>query len=446
MVVVLSWTCVPSSAAQDVEWEQLPLIPNSPATTAYGVAFFGDQETDVVWVSRNGPLRYAPEGSGTQWGDWNQLCSSCGGACNPTGGIITSSGTLLTVDPFNVDRLPLNGTWECNVGERGDPLFQTSLPGLQGVDGNGLVLSGGLGTYISDDDGRKDTWDEGGLPGGDAMTYDEVPVSDSLPNGRLLAGVLGGITISDDGGQTWNGAQGGYPGRIGFSFAFLPEPEHPYGGTLYAGMQDFALVEDSSATVYRSEDGGATWTLHYRFSPSALGLAGAAWVQIEATPDGVLWAGVSPLHGGSSPGSGAIARSEDGGETWELAQTGFDGWRIRSLDLGPNGRLYASTDVGLWRTVEPVFVAATDVPDEEPLELVVQPNPSRQLVTLELMGLQPERYQLVVVDSVGREVTRTELASGSSWRLDVSSWAPGVYHVRVGEGHAVEAASFTVVR
>ena len=48
---------------------------------------------------------------------------------------------------------------------------------------------------------------------------------------------------------------------------------------------------------------------------------------------------------------------------------------------------------------------------------------------------------LVVVDSLGQEVAR-----GSSWRLNVSAWAPGVYHARVVGDRQLGGVVFTVVR
>ncbi len=68
-------------------------------------------------------------------------------------------------------------------------------------------------------------------------------------------------------------------------------------------------------------------------------------------------------------------------------------------------------------------------------------------VTFELDGPHSGTWWLVVTDSVGREIARTELVAGSSWRVDVSSWAPGVYHAHVeGLREVAESVSFTVVR
>ena len=108
------------------------------------------------------------------------------------------------------------------------------------------------------------------------------------------------------------------------------------------------------------------------------------------------------------------------------------------------------------RSSEPVASwAVTTEPDAEPgaVRLRVSPNPSRQLVTVELAGIASPSAEVVIVDAQGREVARHELAGGSRWRLDVSGWAPGVYHARVvgdrrltGADLGFDAVAFTVVR
>ena len=121
--------------------------------------------------------------------------------------------------------------------------------------------------------------------------------------------------------------------------------------------------------------------------------------------------------------------------------------------VGPDGRLYiglvtaggeqAVYDKRTSEVVAPTMVARE--PEAGAFQLRVAPNPSQRLVTLELAGGVRRIHLLRVVDSIGREVARTELTTGSGWRVDVSTWAPGVYHARV-EGEEVEPVAFTVVR
>lgn len=163
---------------------------------------------------------------------------------------------------------------------------------------------------------------------------------------------------------------------------------------------------------------------------------------------------------------GPLWWTEDAGETWaqwaewdELAppEEVINGdARARWALVAPDGRLIvgvqsnnSTNSIFDKRSSEPVAswaVSSEPQIEKEETHLRVSPNPSRQLVRVELVGSPTASHQLVVVDSVGREVARTESSSGSRWRLDVSGWAPGVYHVRAGEGHVVDGVSFTVVR
>ena len=123
--------------------------------------------------------------------------------------------------------------------------------------------------------------------------------------------------------------------------------------------------------------------------------------------------------------------------------------------VGPDGRLYiglvtaggeqAVYDKRTSEVVAPTMVARE--PEAGAFQLRVAPNPSQRLVTLELAGGVRRIHLLRVVDSIGREVARTELRPSTCWTVDVSSWAPGVYHARVeGDELGVEPVSFTVVR
>ncbi|GAB5534236.1 MAG: hypothetical protein Rubg2KO_04850 [Rubricoccaceae bacterium] len=331
------------------------------------------------------------------------------------------------------------------------------MPGLAVPGGHGPIFAGfGLDLYRSDDDGKPGSWTTVGRTGGEALSFADVPPSDSLPDGRLLAGLWNGIAYSGDGGDSWTPAEDAYNGG-GFllvhSFAWMPEAEHPYGGVMLASVDDREFGRDSSGAVWRSEDGGATWDRWHRFSPSVYDLDDINTVHLLRTDNGILWAGLEHREGGPDPFEGSIARSFDGGLSWERADTGFGMFGVKDLVVSRDGRVYAATDGGLWRTVAPVGVAVDRQPEVEALGLTVHPNPSRQRVEIKLAGRdrQPEgrrsqRVEIVVVDAQGREVAYHDLASGSSWQLDVSGWAPGVYHARAGGDRQLKAVAFTVVR
>lgn len=441
-----------------VAWERLPLVPLRPQTQAHDVLFLdggADGDRSVVWVSGYGPLRYDPGGDGNWEGsDWARLCER---ACRSDDGLLTSEGSVLIGVPHKFYRRSPAGAWEYEVldGQGTFDLHQTALPALRNDRGHGAVFAGVRYAHRSDDDGRTGTWDRLGATGGELVTFGEVPPSSALPDGRLLAGVYNGVTYSDDGGRTWAPGAGayGFSRYIADSFTFVPDPAHPYGGAVLAGVDDLAFDRDSSATVYRSDDGGATWARAHRFSPSALGLANANEVQVLAAPDGVVWAAVTYTKGGLSRNrTGAIARSVDGGRTWAPAQDGYGGHGLLALVAGPDGRVYAGSEVGVWRTTVPVFAVAGEGGPEPPggLGLTVHPNPAggRAAVTLALAA--PAAVRVAVLDARGREVAVAwdgPARDGQRVEVATGGLAPGVYVVRaVAAGGARATARLTVVR
>ncbi len=333
-----------------------------------------------------------------------------------------------------------------------------TLPVYRDSTGRGYLFSG-FGDLVSrsDDDGARGTWAEVGQAGGEVVAFGEVPPSDALPEGQLLAAVWNGVTYSDDGGETWTPSQGAYGAArfIGTSFAFLPEPGHPYGGAVLAGIDDLEWGRDSTATVYRSDDGGATWTRIHRFSPARYGLDNLNEVELVVTPDGVVWAGLSHSLGGLSQNRpGAIARSFDGGETWEPAQNGYGLHGVEQLALARDGRLYAATVVGVWRTTAPVYAVAREsgapAPLADGLGVTVWPNPAASVATVSLRLAGPERVRVAVLDALGREVAVIHdgpTQNGQRFEIETASLTAGRYLVRLEAASGASAtAALTVVR
>lgn len=449
--------------SQPLEWEGLPVIEGRAAVGANDVGFVtGASGVDrVIWFSSYGPLFYAPGEPGVWEGsDW---INRCPGVCIAESGLVTPERTILygaAVGPTAIDRMPDAGASRerdvNNAGGGTETLIQSSLPSLAGADGNGYIFAAIQFAFRSDDDGRPGSWVRLGNTGGSAVTLGEVPPSPMLPDGRLLAGVYNGVTYSDDGGLNWTPSTGVYENAryVGYSFAFVPKAGHAYGGTVLAGIDDLVFGRDSTATIYRSDDGGRTWTRFHRFSPTALGLSNTNEVHLLTSPDGVVWAGVSPSRAGRDPQEGVVVRSSDDGATWQLVDNGWGGYRAGKLRLGPDGRLYAATDFGVWRTTTPAYAVSSDpeVSDKAGtgLNLHVSPNPVDDRVAAVLNLDAPQSVEVMLYDSAGREVRRVwQGPAGDMQRIEVetSTLSTGVYSVqaRTTEGE-VAAARFTVVR
>src|SRR5690606_26251468 len=102
--------------------------------------------------------------------------------------------------------------------------------------------------------------------------------------------------------------------------------------------------------------------------------------------------------------------SFDGGQTWAAAADtarGWGGYAVRELRVGRDGRLYAATDAGVYRTVEGVPVASEPGPaleEETGVRLEVRPNPARGRAEVVLTLARPAEVEASAYDVLGRRV------------------------------------------
>lgn len=459
--IVLASASSPARAqGSGVVWESLGTFEMSSSSRSYTIVFLPAEgpasadpaRDDIFNLSSRGIARYAPGEDNGEWGNWRMLCRLS--SCTSRGAISTSRGVLLGGHDFNVVRSTDRGqTWESNVtGTGADGFVEMTLPGFEGQ-----ILATFDFALRSSGDGARNTWQRLGTVGG-SPTEDviEVPPSPMLPGGRLLMGVWNGVTYSEDGGASWRPTSAyGQAAYIGFSFTFAPVAGHPYGGIVFAGLGDLRFYPGSYGTVARSDDGGLSWTVVHRFDPAAWAMNNVTRVEVLATPDGVLWAGLGDGTTGQGPTAlrlGAIVRSTDGGVTWEVAGTGYPGGGVNQLILARTGALYAATDRGVWRTTGPAFTVAGETSPAEapPFSVSVRPNPAGGRAEVVLSLSEAQAVRVSVFDVQGREVA--VLLDGSATAgerrlgVDTSAWPAGVYVVRVSAGAEVMSARLTVAR
>jgi hypothetical protein len=141
---------------------------------------------------------------------------------------------------------------------------------------------------------------------------------------------------SDDRGGVWRSLS-------------LPIADYPLIGSLAVDPADpeVLFVAGLSNTnqplpgLELSLDGGQTWTLKGQTVPE---LAGVRTLLLDPGARGRVIVGTQ---------AGAVFVGEDRGEVWRRLP-GLEGLRIWHLLLdGPNGRLYAATSDGVWRTALP---------------------------------------------------------------------------------------------
>ncbi len=326
--------------------------------------------------------------------------------------------------------------WEHDViGVSVTELFQSTLPALGGA----VYACNGAYCARSFEGGAAGSWIAGDLMGGQPDALAEVPPSEALPEGRLLGGVWNGAVYSADGGQTWTPSALWQPGRfVVASLTFMPVPGHPYGGVTFAGVRDFEL---GYPAVYRSDDGGQMWEMVLAVEPGDYGLEGPDWIVVQASPEpgGVVFAGIEDAIPGTAPSLGTVLASADGGATWEVVadQTnGWGGWGVRVFEAGRDGRLYAGTDRGVWRTAEAVFPVSNEVapPEAFGVGLETYPNPSGASVTAMLTLDKTIEVRVAAYDVVGREIVvlhNGRLVAGQHrLTLNTHGLPAGVYVVR----------------
>lgn len=151
--------------------------------------------------------------------------------------------------------------------------------------------------------------------------------------GRVFAGTGAGLYRSDDGGETWSLA--------GLEDREVWQIRGAGDGVIYAGTQP--------AGLFKSDDKGATWRELEAFTkipeaaewcvpvtPKLPGRARA--LVIDRDDPRRIWVGVEV---------GGIARTEDGGETWDFGLPGGNpDLHMMCADPGQPTVLYASTGYG----------------------------------------------------------------------------------------------------
>src|SRR5262249_24939979 len=155
--------------------------------------------------------------------------------------------------------------------------------------------------------------------------------------------VAGGVFKSTDGGATWSSINNGLPSNL--AMAIVVDPVTP--STVYVTMAPHVGVLGG---VFKSTNGGANWT---RMSnglpsgPSAVGEAPNLYRALAIDPGNpsTLYAG-GAISGGSVPGPALVYRTQNGGSTWTLVNTGLETATSVLAIAVLNSSVYVGTSTG----------------------------------------------------------------------------------------------------
>ncbi len=353
----------------------------------------------------------------------------------------------------NVYKQKTDGTFTVsNIEEyalMGDITFKNDLEGYVGAGCYYVTANCSPGTIFKTKDGG-DTWE---LIHQDGSTG--VINSIAIAGSKVFAlGDYTDLIYSVDDGATWETKSVNPANTVGYysNLTFLDE-----NTGFLAGQSG------GSGAIYKTNDGGENWSVIYGGSNTITDLYGFTFV--------------SPQIGFASHSNGQIAKTTDGGATWRLinytsnteefgqkitfvtAQVGYLSSYVRD---GQKNILYKTTDGGETWAVD--YKAENGIYDfvfsdsqngyalmsngklykrsgtvtttDEPLEMDIFPNPSKEQFQIKSLDLPAGVYNLRVVNTLGQVVISTENIYNS---VNISKLMVGTYIVEVlnDEGHLV---------
>jgi photosystem II stability/assembly factor-like uncharacterized protein len=243
------------------------------------------------------------------------------------------------------------------VSDDGGERFELNRP-LWSHESRGGDLFTGEGT------GKTDWFGTPASEGGEfAPGIHSIVVDPRDPDRVLIAVSTAGVLETTDGGKSWRGR------NAGMLNDYLPDPAAEWGHdphfiTMSAGQPDH-VWQQNHAGVFYSDDGAATWR---KVSDPQKGVHFGFPVAVDSNDGRVAWLvpGRADSQRMAIDGALFVARTDDGGKTWEQLRQGlpqehaYDVVYRHALDEkdgcvafgSTTGNLYVSEDRGeRWQVV-----------------------------------------------------------------------------------------------
>jgi hypothetical protein len=379
--------------------------------------------------------------------------------------------------------------------------------GALAINSNGHIFAGCSGVFRSTDNGGN--WTQIGL----SRVYTLALTSTgALLAGVWLEGVY---RSSDDGAHWTNVLSVTYPldfsisleGHIFFAAArgdYAPSPW--IGGGIYRSTDDgqswdslagystsaicvnqsnhiFALalpIDQFGTAIFHSTDNGMNWTFLQMLDSTAYG-----WpMDIAVSSNGNVYCALYPNDNGvfRSTNSGniwevvltnlstselainangsifagtrgdGVFRSTNDGVEWESINEGLTSLWVGSLAVSPEGYIFAGTDVGVFRSLQPT-TSANATSYLLPASFVLYqnyPNPFNPSTKIKYSLPQSSKVTLKVFDVLGKEVAVLvdEVKSRGVYEINwnAESFPSGVYFYQIKAGDFIETKKMILMK
>ena len=91
----------------------------------------------------------------------------------------------------------------------------------------------------------------------------------------------------------------------------------------------------------------------------------------------------------------------------------------------------------------------TSVTDNELKKLAIEvfPNPSQDLIAIQVNGLVPSDLEVTLLDANGRKIYQTEISKGQTIAyFDIQTLYAGIYYVTIASNEAIETRKVMITK